>query len=320
MTPQRAASGEEGGSSSSRGSKLQGLIPLGRSVLPLLPERTSQRVMGAALGRWPRLWGLSETDKGLGGARRAFERAFPDEDVDEFLARWARARGQGMATSLNCLSRWIRGRDSRLVQLGSQFELPKGPHVVAFLHYSIDPMAQLACLSDERDDLSIRWPFYPVEEGGIEDDRELWLTEGSVPPHVAEMLLAITDPRWLAVACSHLREGGTVFIAIDAPYDSNSHARNWILIGQARLPIAPSIEMFSRIEDVRLTFVWPRQESPSSWLIETKGVDDVDELGQLAGAWIESHHEHWAGWPFVVWREKTMLMREKAMNKKWSVE
>lgn len=319
MTPQHAANGEEGGSSSLGVSKLQGLLPLGRSVLPLLPERPSQRVMGAVLGRWPQLWGLSETDKGLGGARRAFELAFPDQDVEEFLARWVQARSQGMATSLNYLARWIRGRDSRLVQLAPQIQMPKGPHVVAFLHYSIDPTAQLACLPGREDDLSVRWPFYPME-GGVEDDRELWLAGGAVPPHITEMLLSITDPRWLSVAVSHLREGGTVFIAIDAPYDSNSSARNWVLVGQARLPIAPSIEMFSRIEDVQLTFAWPRQESRSSWLIDAKRVDDVDELAQLAGAWIEAHHEHWAGWPFVVWREKTMTMRENAMNRSGALE
>jgi hypothetical protein len=279
-------------------------------VLPFLPERTSQLAMGAALGRWPQLWGLSATDKGIGGARRAFERAFPDEDADEFLACWVRARGQGMATSLNYLSRWIRGRDSRLVQVAPQFQLSKGPHVVALLHYSFEPVAQLACLLDKQDDHSIRVPFNPIEGGG-QDDRELWLQGDVIPPHIAEMMLAITDPRWLAVACDHLREGGAVFLAIDAPYDSNSQARNWILIGQARLPIAPSIETFSRVEDVQFTFLWPRQESRSSWLIDAKRVDGVDELGQLASAWIESHREHWSGWPFLVWREKTMAMREK---------
>jgi hypothetical protein len=315
VSRQHTVNGGEKGSSSFKALKRQSLLPLGRSVLPLLPERPSQLVMGAALGRWPQLWGLSAAEKGVGGARRAFQRAFPSEDVDEFLARWVRARGQGMATSLNYLSRWLRGRDSHLVELASQFELPKGPHVVAFLHYSIDPMTQLVCLSGNQDDLSIRWPIYPME-GGVEDDREMWLTGNTVPPHIDEMFLPVTDPRWLAVAFGHLSQGGTVFIAIDAPFDSNSRPRKWILIGQARLPIAPSIEMFARVKDVQLTLAWPRPESRSSWLVDTKHVDDVDELAQLAGAWIESHHEHWAGWPFVVWREKAMMMRERN-EQKW---
>jgi hypothetical protein len=45
----------------------------------------------------------------------------------------------------------------------------------------------------------------------------------------------------------------------------------------------------------------------------------VDELAQLAGAWIESHREHWAGWPFVIWREKAMIVRERN-EQKWSLE
>lgn len=298
----------------SRALKLtQGLIPLGRNVLPLLPERPSRFVMAEVLGRWPQLWGLSAKGERVRGARRGFELAFPEEDVDALLANWVLERGGGMATSLSYLSRWIRGRRSRLVQPSPEQRFPRGPSVVAFLHYSIDPVVQLACISAAEEDLDIRWPTYPMQSG-VEDDRELWLAGNTIPPRIAETLLPITDPSWVAVACGHLREGGTVFVSIDAPFDANKRARSSISIGRARLPMSPSVELFSKIEGVQLALAWPRPEGRSSWVFDLKPADGVDELAQLASAWIESHHQHWAGWPYLVWREKAMAMRENVMS------
>ncbi len=287
------------------------LIPLGRHVMPLLPERPSQFVMGGAMGRLPQLWGLRAQGQREGNARRAFELAFPDEDADELYARWVRSKGRGMATNLIYLSRWIKGRKSRLIRPAGEFELPTGPCVVSFLHYSIDPMVQLACIAAARDDLSVRWPMYPIQPGE-EDDRKIWLGGNEVPPRIAEMLLPITDPRWMARAVAHLERGGTVFVAIDAPFDSNRAARNSISIGRARLPLAPSIELFAGVEGVRHLFAWPRPRPRSTWDFDVRQSPDVEGLARLAGEWIESHPLHWSGWPFLFWRENATVMRENA--------
>ncbi len=287
------------------------LIPLGRNVLPFLPERPSQFVMGGAMGRLPQLWGLVDQGQRVRNARRAFEQALPDEDTDVLYARWVRAKGRGIATSLIYLSRWIKGRGSRLIGPADELELPTGPCVVAFLHYSIDPLVQLACIAAARDDLSVRWPMYPIQPGE-EDDRKLWLGGDEVPPQIAEMLLPITDPRWMATAVSHLEARGTVFIAIDAPFDSNRAARSSIPIGRARLPLAPSIELFSGVEGVQLLFASPQPKSRSTWVFDVRRAADVEGLARLAGEWIESHPLHWSGWPFLFWRENATVMRENA--------
>ena len=301
------------GGAQSRALKLtQGLVPLGRGMLPLLPERPSRFVIGEVLGRWPQLWGLSASGARVRGARRAFELAFPGEDIDALLDSWVLERGRGMATSVSYLSRWIRGRRSRLIQPGAEHRFPSGPSVIAFLHYSIDPIVQLACISAAEEDLSVRWPTYPMQSG-IEDDRELWLAGNEIPPRIVETLLPITDPSWVAVACGHLRKGGTVFISIDVPFDANRRARSSISVGQARLPMSPSVELFSKIDGVQLALAWPRPETRSRWAFDLRPVGGVDELARQAGAWIEEHHQHWAGWPYLVWREKAAAMRENVM-------
>jgi hypothetical protein len=271
-------------------------------------------VISEALGRWPQLWGLSANSRRMQEAHRAFELAFPEEDADALMARWVLARGRGMGTSLSYLSRWIDGRHSRLVQASPDLQLPEGPSVVAFLHYMVDPTVQLACISAAGNDLRVRWPIYPILPGGTEDDRELWLYGAEIPPRIAETLLPITDPRWVGTAFGHLEEGGTVFLSIDAPLDSNRGARFSIPVGQARLPIAPSIEMFSRVEGVQLALAWPQPRTRSSWVVDIKRAASVDELARLAGDWIESHHQHWSGWRFLVWRENAMSMRENVMK------
>jgi len=214
-----------------------------------------------------------------------------------------------MATTVSYLARWIRGRRSRLVQPGPEHRFPRGPSVVAFLHYSIDPIVQLACIAAAEEELSIRWPTYPMQSG-VEDDRELWLAGNEIPTRIEQALLPITDPSWVAVACDHLRGGGTVFISIDAPFDANRRAGSSIQVGRARLPMSPSVELFAKIEGVQLALAWPRPTGRSRWVFDLKPVDDVDGLGRQAGAWIQAHYQHWAGWPYLVWRENAAAMRE----------
>lgn len=264
--------------------------------------------MGKVFGRWPQLWGLPR--ERVHSSRQAFELGFPDEDVDRFLDGWLMERGRGTATCLNYMARWICDRPSRLIRPTSDFELPAGPCVVVFLHYSIDPIVQIACISAAQEDLSIRWAYAPIQPG-VEDDRALWLGGIEIPARIAETLLPITDPTWLAVALDHLTEGGTVFVAIDAPFDSTRRASTSISVGRANMPLSPSIELFAGVEDLRIIFAWPWPKSRTSWIVDLKPVASIDELAALANEWIESYREHWAGWPYLVWRETANHLRER---------
>jgi len=290
----------------------QGLAPLARKTLPRLPGRPTQFLMGEVFARRPGLWGLTSSSVRVQASRRAFERSFPDQDVERLLSAWVMARGRGMAACVNYLARWTTGRPSRLIRLAPAFELPDGPCVFASLHYSIDPLVQLACMA-LAPGRNFRWASYPMQPG-VEDDRELWLANAEMPPEITTTLLSITDPRWVAQGIDHLREGGTLFMAIDAPFDGNRPAMTTIPAGRSRLPLTPSVELFAEVEDVRLVLAWPSPRSRTSWTLDVRRAASVEELGGLAGEWIESHREHWAGWPYLVWRENATAMRENVKS------
>lgn len=284
------------------------LAPLGGAILPWLPERLSRFAMGAAFARWPGLWGLTASGKRVRTSRQALERAFPGEDANRLLSEWVRARGRGMAAAVNYLARWRKGRRSRLIRPAPGFELPEGPCVFAFLHYSIDPVVQLACLS-AAPGRRVRCATYPMQPG-VEDDRELWAAGAETPPAIAEMLLPVTDPRWVATGIDHLREGGTLFVAIDAPFDGSRPPAATISAGRARLPLTQSVELFAGVEDVRLVLAWPYPRSRGLWALDVRQAESAGQLAGLAGEWIEAYPKHWAGWPHVIWREKATEMRE----------
>lgn len=286
----------------------QRIAPLSERTLPWLPEKPTQVAMGGAFARWPGLWGLTPSGARFRGSRQAFERAFPDQDVDRLLSEWVMARGRGMATCVTYLSRWSKGRRSRIIHPAPGFELPDGPCVFAFLHYSIDPLVQLACLA-AAPGRRVRYANYPMQPE-IEDDRELWLAGAEIPAEIDEMLLMVTDPRWVATGIDHLREGGTIFMALDAPFDAYRPAMTTIPVGRTHLPLAPSVELFAGVEDVRLVLAWPYPRSRTSWTLDVRQVGCVDELAGLAGEWIASHQEHWAGLPFLAWRGTATAMRE----------
>lgn len=286
----------------------QRLAPLSERTLPWFPERTNQLAMGEAFARWPGLWGMTPSGARFQGSRRALERAFPDEDVDRLLSEWVRARGRGMGACVNYLARWAKGRPSRLIRPTPEFGLPDGPCVFAFLHYSIDPIVHLACMS-AAPGRRVRCVNYPIQPE-IEDDRELWLAGAEIPPEIAEMLLMVTDPRWVATGIDHLREGGAIFMALDAPFDAYRPAMTTIPVGRTQLPLAPSVELFADVEDVQLVLAWPYPGSRGSWMLDVRQAASVEELAGLAGEWIESHLEHWAGLPFLAWRHDATVMRE----------
>lgn len=303
--------GEGGGAAETRALRLsQRLAPVSRRALPWMPERPTRFAMGETYARWPGLWGLTRSGNRVRTSREAFERAFPDEDADRFLSEWVRAKGRGMAACVGYLARWDRGRRSRVIRPVPGFELPDGPCVFAFLHYSIDPLAQLACMSGAPG-RSVRCVNFPMQPG-LEDDRELWLVGAETPPHITEMLLSVTDPRWVARGVEHLRGGGTVYMAMDSPFDANRRAPTTIPVGRSRLPLAPSLELFAATEGVRLVLAWPYPRNRGSWLLDVRPAASAGELARLAGEWIEAHREHWAGWPYLVWRQPATAMREHA--------
>jgi hypothetical protein len=283
-------------------------VPLGTRLLPRLPERTTQRVLGRILGRWPELWGLSDDGEHVRSTRQAFRLAFPAEDADRFVQSWLTARGNALAISLDYMARWLVGRKSRMVRLRSSFRLQgPGPFVVVCLHYSLEPVIQLAVLA-AHPDLSFRWPIYPVLPN-IEDYRVLWLSRSKLPSRVAITLLSIADAKWAVDVLAHLRGGGSLLMALDAPLDGHRRANTTIAIGELRVPIAPSIEIFVRMSGAQLVYASPRREPDGTWTLDLVHVADIEELAALAAEWILTHREEWAGWPYVVWREEAAEMR-----------
>jgi hypothetical protein len=286
----------------------QRFVPFGQRVLPWLPERLAQRALSATLQRWTELWGLSGESVRVTSTKRAFEMAFPEEDADRFVDEWMAARSDALAASLVYLSRWRTGRESRIIRLRPTFRLPAGkPCVVALVHFSIDPVVNVAFF-ETFGASTFRWVSYPLLPT-VEDDRELWMANSEVPPHIANVLLPITNARWAIDAVAHLKRGGNIMLALDAPFDSGRPASTEIEVANARVPLAPSTELFARLPDVQLVFGWAERVGKSSWELDLKPVDDINALAQTAAEWIAANRMDWAGWPYIVWRENVLAMR-----------
>lgn len=283
-------------------------VPLGTRLLRRLPERTTQRVLGRVLGRWPALWGIPDDGEYVRSTRQAFRLAFPDEDADQFVQGWLTARANALAISLAYMARWLVGRESRMVRLAPRSRLQgRGPFLVVFLHYSLEPVIQLACLA-AHPNVRFRWPIYPLQPN-MEDDRVLWFSRSKLPPTVAMALLSIADPKWALDVLAHLRHGGSLLMALDAPLDGQRHAKTMIAIGKLRVPIAPSIEIFVRMSGAQLVYASPRRELDGTWTLDLMPVANIEELGAVAAEWISAYRDEWAGWPYVVWRENSVEMR-----------
>jgi len=286
----------------------QRMVLFGIRLASTLPEETARAILAPGLVRFPQLWGLEVGGQRVKHATQAYRQAFPASSEKRFAEEWMRARGEAMAAVLPFLARWARGRPSSRITPAADLQLPeKGPVLIAALHYSIDPAVQLSCMAAAtRDDFI--WPVYPFH-AGVEDDRELWLGGTTAPHSVTHMLRSITSPDWILDAAGHLRCGGAVFLAMDAPFDRNRRARHSIQIGEANMPLAPSIELLAALGGVRLFFASPRRQGPHSWTVDLQPADDVEELAQAAAAWISDHSLEWAGWPHILWREQAVSMR-----------
>ena len=286
----------------------QRAVPVGQRILPLVPEPVGRGALTGVLRRWPSLWGMFDDSKRLRAARHAYQLAFPGEDAEDFTTQWLASRGAGLAASLTHMARESAGRSSRMIDGGSEIHIADdGPCVIALLHYSIDPVLGLTLLAanPERD---FRWPLYPPQPG-VEDDRALWLAGRRIPEAIERALLPITASSWLVDAVRHVKDGGDLFIAMDAPFDRRRSPTTFLRIGQVALPLAASIELLARRTEAQLLFAWPEAQPGKTWILHLDGVADTHELAAAATRWIEENRCHWAGWPYLRWRENSVAMR-----------
>jgi hypothetical protein len=211
------------------------------------------------------------------------------------------------------MARTQAGRGSCLVEplvLPSADEMPC---VVTYLHCAIDPAMQIALLASNRRQL-FRWVVFPTQPGeplrwGGERERALFLGGRTIPEWISETLLSVTEPSWPIDALSHIRHGGSILIALDAPLESSRPPIASLRIGQATMPISPAIDLLARAGGARLVFVWPEHRSDASWALRCAHFANMTELADAASRWIDGHRVVWGGWPYLTWRLKATELR-----------
>jgi hypothetical protein len=287
----------------------QRAVPIGQRILPLFPEPLSRATLAGALRRWPSLWGMFEDGKRVQAARQAYSLAFPDENAETFTTRWIASRGEDLAGSLIHMARENAGRSSRLLCTKSVMHLARDrPRVVAFLHYSIDPVLQLSLLA-ARPERNYRWPLYPLQPG-IEDDRSLWLAGRKIPAGIERTFLPVTESTWLIDAVRHIEGGGDILVAMDTPFDCKRRPAALLKVGKIAMPLAPAIEFLARRTEAQLLFAWPEPRPGKMWILNFEAVADTHALAAAATQWIDGNRYRWAGWPYLRWRETSVSMRQ----------
>jgi hypothetical protein len=291
----------------------QSLVSTAERVLPYIPERARRAGLARLLSRAPALWGWSSESERRRYTQLSYRQAFPDGDCDAFMSDLIVARAAGLATSIAYLSQSGLQRRSNLVVRSPSISVDDGtPCVVAYLHYSIDPLVQLALLSANPAH-DFRWVVFPVqssEELRWEDERALLLVNAEVEPTIATRFLSVTDARWLLAALRHVRVGGSLFIAVDTALDSRRARLASLKIGKTTMPVSAALEVLTRGCEARLIFAWPHQLQPHRWIVRHTECGDVSELAAVASGWIAAHPTLWAGWPYITWRHKPSDMRE----------
>jgi hypothetical protein len=224
-----------------------------------------------------------------------------------------RGRAHALATSAIYVARTQAGRGSGLVAPLALTSADEGPCVVTYLHCAIDPAMQIALLASNRRHL-FRWVVFPTQPDeplrwGGERERALFLGGRSIPGWISETLLSVTEPSWPIHALSHLRHGGSVLIALDAPLESTRPPVASLRIGQATMPISPAVDLLVRAGGARLLFVWPERRPDDSWVLRCAQFADTTALATAASRWIDSHRVVWGGWPYLTWRLKATELR-----------
>lgn len=288
---------------------------LAARVLERVPESTTRPVLKSVLGRTRSRWGMGDDGGRLRCLRQSYEQAFPSEDVDAFEQRWIAARVDAMGATLPALARMVARRETAALVPGEGLDTElKGPLVVAFLHYAIDPLAQIELL--RRAPGFFKWPNYPIQDADDTgdtwgDDRSAWLRLGDVPPDVADSLLPITDTRWALDALRHLRKDGGLLVAMDVAFEGSSKPAAHIEVGAARHPVSGALGALEE-QDGEMAFLAPSPCAPGRWRLDLRRVAGVEELAAAASEWIERNPEQWAGWPFIACRDSIESVRDTA--------
>jgi hypothetical protein len=183
------------------------------------------------------------------------------------------------------------------------------PCVITYLHYAIDPVVQLALLEDNTH-RRFRWVVYPpppIRPLRWEDERNLYLAGGSIPPAVADTFLFVTKPNWLLEARRHLSNGGDILLALDSPIDARRPARARLQIGEASMPVSPAIDLLAR--NARLLFVWPEPQPDHTWTLHSEELPNATAVAEAASRWINTHRDYWAAWSGVTTRVEATGLR-----------
>jgi hypothetical protein len=273
-------------------------------------------MLSALLRRFPSLWGWSVHGDRHDSVRCAFEQAFPCDDSTAFVKQTIAARSRALAASMIYMARTQAGRSSALVKPLMLTDADETPYVVTYLHYAIDPTMQLSLLA-ANPDRRFRWVVYPPPPNRPlrwEDERDLYLAGSTIPESIRQTMLYITEPSWLIEALRHVRRGGSIFIALDAPLNSRRPAVASLKVGQATLPISPAIDLLASSGKARLLFVWPELRPDDTWHLSCECFPHTSALAAAASQWIDTNRIYWAAWSCLTIRLLATDMRGAAIT------
>jgi hypothetical protein len=289
------------------------LVPLVRRALARHPERCGRAIVASLLRLCPRLWGWSPSGNRWRLTRAAYQDAFPHESVDAFMTQIVTARAAGFATSMTYLARTQADRHSDLIQPLLLAGFDQTPCIVTYLHYAIDPSLQLSLLAANRG-RDFRWIVYPPPPHKPlrwEHEPDLYLAGSKIPRSIFETMLPVTDSSWLIAALRHVRRGGSILIALDAPVDSRRAPAAWIRVGRAAMPISPAIDLLASENHAQLLFAAPERQAKDTWALRCEPATDTTALAAAAGRWIDEHRTYWAGWSCLTSRLEAIEMRRR---------
>jgi hypothetical protein len=291
----------------------QYLVPLIRRALSRLPERCGRTILASVLRLCPGLWGWSTDGYRWRLTRSAYQDAFPHDDVDAFMTEIVMARASAFATSMTYLARTQADRHSDLIEPLLLADSDETPSIVTYLHYAIDPSLQVALLAANHS-RDFRWVVYPPpphEPLRWEHEPDLYLAGSMIPHSIFETMLPVTESSWLITALRHVRYGGSILIALDAPVDSRRAPVAWVRVGQAAMPISPAIDLLAGVTDAQLLFVWPERRANNTWTLQCQHAADTTSLAATTSRWIDEHRIHWAGWSCLNSRVEAIEMRRR---------
>jgi hypothetical protein len=289
-------------------------VPLIRHGLSRCPELYGRTILAGVLRLCPQLWGWSTEDPRWHFTRSAYQDAFPHEDIEAFMTKIVMTRASAFATSMTYLARTQAGRHSDLIEPLLLRDFVGTPCIVTYLHYAIDPSLQLALIAANHSH-HFRWVVYPPpphEPLRWEHGPDLYLAGSAIPHSILKTLLPVTESSWVITALRHVRHGGSVLIALDAPVDSRRAPVAWLRVGQAAMPISPAIDLLAGVYGARLLFVWPERQANDTWALRCQDVADTAALGATASRWINEHRLYWGGWPCLTSRLEAAEMRRRS--------